>query len=105
MMNNGFRSECLGDIAACRKKTFALWLKQTEPKPTRPKLLDALRTRAVAEMYMAQQYESHIRQQLSQKTTGDEIIEACRRAKNYYLAEKLDRDTEFKKAFGTVEGK
>ena len=68
---DGFRSECLGDIAACRKKMFALWLKQTEPKPTRQKLLVALRTKAVAEMYMAQQYESHIRQQLSQKAPPD----------------------------------
>ena len=68
---DGFRSECLGDIAACRKKMFALWLKQTEPKPTRQKLLVALRTRAVAEMYIAQQYELHIRQQLSQKAPPD----------------------------------
>ena len=68
---DGLRSACLGDIGACRQKMFALWLKQTEPKPTRQKLLDALRTKAVAEMYIAQQYELHIRQQLSQKVLPD----------------------------------
>ena len=59
----GFRSECLGDIAACRRKMFDLWL-QTQPKSNRQQLLDALRTRAVADNYMAEKYESYIRTHL-----------------------------------------
>ena len=58
----GFKSEYRGDIAACRQMMFALWLKQTEP--TRQKLLDALRTRAVAKIRIADQYELYICQQL-----------------------------------------
>ena len=68
---DGFKSECLGDIATCRKKMFALWLRQTEPKPTRQKLLGALRAKAVCEMYMAETYELYIRQELSKEATSD----------------------------------
>ena len=51
--------QCHGDIATCRRRMFSLWL-QTKSNPSRQQLLDALRTRAVAEWYMAETYEAHI---------------------------------------------
>ena len=62
------RQQRLGNIAACRKDMFALWLK-TKLNASRKQLLDALRTDSVNEVYMAQQYEKYIRHQLSQSET------------------------------------
>ena len=59
------RQKHLDNIADCRKKMFALWL-QTKPNASRQQLLDALRTNSVNEVYMAEQYEKYIRDQLSQ---------------------------------------
>ena len=57
----GFKVQYHGDIAACRGKMFSLWL-QTKRNASRQQLVDALRTPAVSEITMAQQYESHIHQ-------------------------------------------
>ena len=54
------REQRLSNIAACRNDMFALWL-QTKPNASRKQLLKALRSDAVAEVYMAQQYENYIR--------------------------------------------
>ena len=62
------KQQCFGNIADCRKEMFALWLR-TKPNASRQHLLDALRTDAVDEGYMAQQYEIYIQHQLSQSGT------------------------------------
>ena len=63
-----FSREHPGDIADCRQKMFASWL-QTKPNASRQQVLDALRTEAVSEIYMAEKYEEYISKQLSQRTT------------------------------------
>ena len=45
----------------CRLKMFSLWLSSTH-EPTRQKLLHALQTNSVAEIYVAEQYEYYISQ-------------------------------------------
>ena len=66
-LNNGeldaLELQYRGDIATCRRKMFSLWL-QTKPKPSRQQLIVVLKTEAVAEMYIAEQYESYIRTRL-----------------------------------------
>ena len=59
------KRECFGSIADCRKEMFALWLR-TKPNASRQQLLDALKTDSVAEVYMAEQYEKYIQDELSQ---------------------------------------
>ena len=44
------------DVDDCRRAMFGLWL-HTSSKPTRQQLLYALRTKSVAEMYIADEYE------------------------------------------------
>ena len=62
------RQQHLGNIADCRKDMFALWLR-TKPNASSQQLLDALRTDSVAEVYMAEQYEKYIQDELSQSGT------------------------------------
>ena len=62
------RQQRLSDIADYRKEMFALWL-QTKPNASRQQLLDALRTNSVAEVYMAEQYEKYIQDELFQRGT------------------------------------
>ena len=45
-----------GDIDECRRDMFRLWMRTTST-PTRKGLLDALRTRAVNEITIADEYE------------------------------------------------
>ena len=45
-----------GDVEDCRRAMFGLWLR-TSSKPTRKQLLFALRTKSVAEIYIADEYE------------------------------------------------
>ena len=47
------------NVAACRKHMFLLWL-DTFPDASRRQLLNALRCKAVSEMFLAQQYEKYI---------------------------------------------
>ena len=44
------------DVDDCRRAMFGLWLR-TSSKPSRRQLLYALRTKSVAEMYIADEYE------------------------------------------------
>ena len=44
------------DVDDCRRAMFGLWLR-TSSKPTRKQLLYALRTKSVAEIYIADEYE------------------------------------------------
>ena len=60
--------EYRGDIASCRRSMFQLWLK-TFPEASRKQLLDCLKSKAVAEIHMAEQYREYICHQLSQKPT------------------------------------
>ena len=62
------REQRLSNIAACRREMFALWLR-TKPNASRRQLVDALKTDSVAEVYMAEQYEKYIQDQLSQSGT------------------------------------
>ena len=62
------KRECHGDIASCRRSMFDLWLK-TFPEASRKQLLDCLKSDAVAEIHMAEQYRECICHQLSQKPT------------------------------------
>ena len=79
-----FRKEHPGDIADCRQKMFALWL-QTKPNASRQQVLDALRTEAVSEIYMAKKYEKYISQQLSQRTThSDDTVAGIRYVQSCY---------------------
>ena len=57
-----------GDIDSCRRSMFDLWLK-TFPEASRKQLLDVLRLKSVAEIYMAEQYREYICHQLSGKPT------------------------------------
>ena len=57
-----------GDIASCRRSMFDLWLK-TFPEASRKQLFDCLKSKAVAEIHMAEQYREFISRQLSQKQT------------------------------------
>ena len=61
------REQRLGNVAACRNDMFALWLQSK--RANRKQLLDALRTNCIAEVYMADQYEIYIRDELSQNGT------------------------------------
>ena len=60
--------EYRGDIASCRRSMFDLWLK-TFPGASRKQLLDGLKSKAVAEIHMAEQYRECICRQLSQTPT------------------------------------
>ena len=44
------------DVDDCRRAMFGLWLR-TSSKPTRKQLLNALRTKSVAEISIADEYE------------------------------------------------
>ena len=57
-------SNAIGD---CRREMFALWI-QTSTTPSRDQLLQALKSKAVAEIDMAKQYESYIHSHLSELT-------------------------------------
>ena len=57
-------SDTIGD---CRREMFALWI-QTSTTPSRDQLLQALKSKAVAEIDMAKQYEAYIHSHLSQLT-------------------------------------
>ena len=57
-----------GKIASCRRSMFDLWLK-TSPEASRKQLLDCLKSKAVAEIHMAEQYRECICRQLSQTPT------------------------------------
>ena len=46
-------------VAVCRTHMFAQWL-DTFPDASRRQLLNALRCKAVSEMFLAQQYEKYI---------------------------------------------
>ena len=59
--------------------------------------------RLTAEECMKQLIVIWIREK-GDKATIYEIIEACRRMNNYYLAEKLEDDSEIKKTFGMNGG-
>ena len=59
------------NIDQCRRAMFSMWL-STSSERSRKQLLDALRTKAVNEIYIADQYEKQI---TGQKTThGMNII-------------------------------
>ena len=60
--------EYRGNIASCRRSMFDLWLK-TFPEASRKQLLDCLKSEAVAEIHMAEQYRECICHQLSQTPT------------------------------------
>ena len=62
------KQENPSDIASCRRSMFVLWLK-TSPEASRKQLIDGLKSKAVAEIHMAEQYREYICHQLSQKPT------------------------------------
>ena len=58
--------EYLGNIDNCRRVMFHEWLRTT-PKASRKQLIDALNRDAVAERYLAEQYQKYV-DQFSQAT-------------------------------------
>ena len=54
------RQQYGGDVNECRREMFTVWL-ETTLQASRQQLINSLRTRAVAEIHMAEQYKTYIR--------------------------------------------